>query len=57
MCEFGDGSGQPLNALQQALDQISVEYEEYETARMRADARLPLPALPPAREGAPATSC
>ncbi|BBU23381.1 thioester reductase domain-containing protein [Mycobacterium xenopi] len=53
MCEFGDGSGQPLNALQQALDQISVEYEEYETARMRADARLPLPALPPAREGAP----
>jgi thioester reductase-like protein len=51
--QFGDGSGQPLNALRQALDQISAEYEQYETTQMRADARLPLPALPPARPGAP----
>jgi thioester reductase-like protein len=51
--QFGDGSGQPLDALRQALDQISAEYEEYETTQMRADARLSLPALPPARPGAP----
>ncbi|BBY08063.1 thioester reductase domain-containing protein [Mycobacterium noviomagense] len=53
MGQFGEGSGQPLSELRQALDQISVEYEEYETTRMRADAQLPLPELPPAREGAP----
>ncbi|BCQ09722.1 2-succinylbenzoate--CoA ligase [Mycobacterium heckeshornense] len=53
MRQFGEGSGQPLNELRQALDQISVEYDEYETTRMRADTRLPLPELPPAREGAP----
>jgi thioester reductase-like protein len=51
--QFGAGSGQPLHALRQALDQVSAEYEEYETTKMRADARLPLPALPPARPGAP----
>jgi thioester reductase-like protein len=51
--QFGDGSGQPLQALRQALDQISAEYEAYETTQMRADARLPLPALPPARSGVP----
>ncbi|MGH3556845.1 MAG: thioester reductase domain-containing protein [Mycobacterium sp.] len=51
--QFGDGSGQPLHAVRQALDQISAEYEAYETAQMRADARLPLPALPSARQGAP----
>lgn len=51
--QFGAGSGRPLDALRQALDQISADYEAYETARMRADARLPLPALPPARPGAP----
>ncbi|WP_322858707.1 thioester reductase domain-containing protein [Mycobacterium europaeum] len=50
--QFGEGSGQPVEALRQALDQISAEYEAYEVARMRADARLPLPALPPARPGA-----
>ncbi|OBH84168.1 thioester reductase domain-containing protein [Mycobacterium sp. E2989] len=53
MRQFGAGSGQPLDALRQALDKISAEYEAYETARMRADARLPLPALPPSRPGAP----
>ena len=53
MRQFGDGSGRPLDALRQALDQISAEYEAHETAQMRADARLPLPALPPARPGAP----
>ncbi|MGD1205804.1 thioester reductase domain-containing protein [Mycobacterium seoulense] len=51
--QFGAGSGQPLDALRRALDQISAEYEAYEVARMRADAQLPLPALPPARSGAP----
>jgi thioester reductase-like protein len=51
--ELGDGSGQPLHALRQALDQISAEYEAYETAQMRNDAQLPLPALPPARPGLP----
>ncbi|WP_374022977.1 thioester reductase domain-containing protein [Mycobacterium sp. HNNTM2301] len=51
--QFGEESGQPLDALRQALDQISTEYEAYEVARMRADAQLPLPALPPARSGAP----
>jgi thioester reductase-like protein len=52
MRQFGEGSGQPLDALRQALDQISAEYEASEATQMRADARLPLPALPPAREGA-----
>lgn len=52
MRQFGEESGQPLDALRQALDQISAEYEAYETARMRADAQLPLPALPPARSRA-----
>jgi thioester reductase-like protein len=52
MRQFGDGSGQPLDALRHALDQISAEYEASEATQMRADARLPLPALPPAREGA-----
>jgi thioester reductase-like protein len=51
--QFEDGSGQPLHALRQALDQISAECEAYETAQMRADARLPLPALPPARPSMP----
>jgi thioester reductase-like protein len=50
--QFGEGSGQPLDALRQALDQISAEYEAYETTKMREDARLPLPALPPARSRA-----
>ncbi|BBZ50966.1 thioester reductase domain-containing protein [Mycobacterium heidelbergense] len=53
MRQFGEGSEQPLDALRQALDQISTEYEAHEAAQMRADARLPLPALPPARPGAP----
>ena len=53
MRQFGEGSGQPLEALRRALDQISAEYEAYEIAQMRADALLPLPALPPARSGAP----
>ena len=52
MRQFGEGSGQPLDALRQALDQISAEYEAYEITQMRADAQLPLPALPPARAGA-----
>jgi thioester reductase-like protein len=52
MRQFGEGSGQPLDALRQALDQISAEYEAYEMTQMRADARLPLPELPPARAGA-----
>jgi thioester reductase-like protein len=51
MRKFGDGSGQPLDALRRALDQISTEYEAHEAAQMRADAQLPLPALPPARPG------
>jgi thioester reductase-like protein len=51
--QFGEGSEQPLHALRQALDQISAEYEAYETTQMLADARLPLPALPPARSGVP----
>ncbi|ORW06846.1 fatty acyl-AMP ligase, partial [Mycobacterium lacus] len=56
MRQFGSGSGecgQPLHALRQALDQISADYDEYEATQMRADAQLPLPALPPARTGAP----
>ncbi|MCV7380834.1 fatty acyl-AMP ligase [Mycobacterium alsense] len=52
MRQFGEGSGQPLDALREALDQISTEYEAYEIGQMRADARLPLPELPPARPGA-----
>jgi thioester reductase-like protein len=47
--QFGEGSGQPVDALRQSLAEISAEYEEYETAKMRADAALPLPALAPAR--------
>ncbi|SON61764.1 4-hydroxyphenylalkanoate adenylyltransferase [Mycobacterium simulans] len=56
MRQFGGesgGCGQPLDALRQALDQISADYEEYETTQMRADAQLPLPALPAVRAGAP----
>jgi thioester reductase-like protein len=53
MRQFGEGAELPLHALRQALDQISAEYEEYETTKMRADARLPLPELPPARPGVP----
>ncbi len=52
MSQFGDESGQPLEAVRQALDEISAEYEAYEATQMRADARLPMPALPPARPGA-----
>lgn len=51
--QFGDGSGQPIHALRHALDRIAAEYEAYEAMQMRVDARLPLPALPPARSGAP----
>jgi thioester reductase-like protein len=51
--QFGEGSGQPLDALRRALDQISAEYEAYEAAQMRADAALPLPELAPARPGEP----
>ncbi|TAM68066.1 thioester reductase domain-containing protein [Mycobacterium sp.] len=51
--QFGQGSGQPLDALRRALDQISTEYEAYEAAQMRADAALPLPEPAPARPGAP----
>jgi thioester reductase-like protein len=53
MRQFGDGAGQPLDALRQALDQISAEYAACETRQMRADARLPLPALPEARPRVP----
>jgi thioester reductase-like protein len=53
MRQFGEGSELPLQALRQALDQVSAEYEAYDSAQMRADAQLPLPALPPARSGAP----
>jgi thioester reductase-like protein len=52
MEQFGEGSDQPLDALRQALDQISAEYKTRETAQMRADSQLPLPELPPARAGA-----
>ncbi|OBH41783.1 thioester reductase domain-containing protein [Mycobacterium mantenii] len=51
--QFGEGSGQPLDALRRALDQISAEYEAQEAAQMRADAALPLPELAPARPGEP----
>ncbi len=51
--QFGEGSGQPLDALRRALDQISAEYEAHEAAQMRADAALPLPELAPARPGEP----
>lgn len=51
--QFGEGSGQPLEALRRALDQISAEYEAHEAAQMRADAALPLPELAPARPGEP----
>ncbi len=47
--QFGEESAQPLDALRQALNEISAEYEVNEAAQMRADAGLPLPALPPAR--------
>lgn len=53
MRQFGEGTGQPLDALRRALDQISAEYEAYEAAQMRADAALPLPEPAPARPGAP----
>ncbi len=49
--QFGEESGQPLDALRRALAQIAEEYEAYETTKMRADAQLPLPALPPAFSG------
>lgn len=51
--QFGEGSGQPLDALRRALDQISAEYEAHEAAQMRADAALPLPDPAPARAGTP----
>ncbi len=51
--QFGEGSGQPLDALRRALNQISAEYEAHEAAQMRADAALPLPELAPARPGKP----
>jgi thioester reductase-like protein len=51
--QFGDGTGQPLDAVRQVLAQISAEYQEYETAQMRADARLTLGALAPTRPGGP----
>lgn len=51
--QFGEESGQPLDALRLALDQISAEYEANEAAQMRADAALPLPELAPARPGEP----
>lgn len=51
--QFGQGSGQPLEALRRALDKISAEYEAHEAAQMRADAALPLPELAPARPGEP----
>jgi thioester reductase-like protein len=47
--QFADQDGQPLETVRQALAQISAEYEAYETRQMRADAQLPLPALPEAR--------
>ena len=50
--QFGDRDGQPLDALRQVLGQISAEYEAHEITQMRADAQLPLPALPEARPGA-----
>jgi thioester reductase-like protein len=53
MRQFGEGSGRPLDAVRQALAEISAEYEAYETTQMRSDARMPLPALPPARAGVP----
>jgi thioester reductase-like protein len=51
--QFGDGPAAPLDAVRQVLAQISAEYQAYETTQMRADARLPLPALPPAGPGVP----
>lgn len=51
--QFGEGSELPLQTLRDQLDHISAEYEQYEASQMRADARLPLPELPPARPGAP----
>ncbi|MBS4729960.1 thioester reductase domain-containing protein [Mycobacterium sp. SM1] len=51
--QFGGGSRRPLPALRRALDQIAADYQAYETSQMRADAQLPLPALPPAREHGP----
>ncbi len=51
--QFGEGAGLPLQAVRQALEEASAEYEEYETAQMRADTQLPLPALAPARAGEP----
>src|SRR6201987_4647095 len=53
MRQFGEGAGQPPDALRRSLNEISVEYEEYEIAQMRADAQLPLPALPPAASSVP----
>ena len=51
--QFGAGSELALRSLQQALAEISIEYEAYEDKQMRADAQLPLPQLPPVRPGAP----
>jgi thioester reductase-like protein len=53
MRQFGEGAELPLQALRHTLEQIRADYEAYETAQMRADAQLPLPALPPVREGVP----
>lgn len=47
--QFGDRDGQPLETVREALAQISAEYEAYEIRQMRADAQLPLPALPEAQ--------
>ena len=53
MSQFGEGTGQPIEAVRQALEEISAEYAASEIKQMRADAALPLPALPPARPGQP----
>lgn len=49
--EFGDRSAHPLETLRRALDQISARYEAQEIEQMRADAQLPLPALPMEQSG------
>jgi thioester reductase-like protein len=49
--QFGEGAGQPIDAVRQTLEKISADYQADEITQMRADAALPLPALPPARPG------
>jgi hypothetical protein len=46
-----------LKAFRRALDEISNDYEVDDATKMRADAQLPLPALPSAASGASTTSC